>query len=62
MIQPTAEQLAALRAYADKHGAQWKRKLKTAWINGSDVSETNGGYLRQIRNQFGPIWLASFKA
>ncbi len=33
----TAEQKAALRAYALRNGRFWKRRLWAAWINGSDA-------------------------
>lgn len=58
---PNDEQLAALQAYAAKHGAQWKRKLADAWFSGRDSQEPNGHLLRQIRNQAGPSWLRGFK-
>lgn len=54
---PNQAQLAALQAFATKHGAQWKNKLESAWIKGSDDREPEGALLRQVRNQFGPEWL-----
>lgn len=54
---PTQEQLAALQAFATKHGKQWKSKLVSAWLSGSDEVEPEGGLLRQVRNQFGHEWL-----
>lgn len=58
---PTAEQLAALTAFAVKHGRTWKSTLLAKWANGSDANEPNGGLLRQVRNAFGPSWLERFK-
>jgi hypothetical protein len=58
---PSAEQLAALQAYAAKHGAQWKRKLYAAWFSGRDDREPGGHLLRQVRNQAGPSWLKGVK-
>lgn len=51
----TPEQLSALRAYADKHGPQWKSKLNAAWTRAAEP-----GYLQQVRNEFGPSWLIKF--
>jgi hypothetical protein len=58
--QPTAEQLAALRAYATANGRTWKSKLLHSWETG----DTHGQWtapLRQVRNNFGPSWLVRFK-
>ena len=51
----TAEQKAALRAYALRNGRFWKRRLWAAWINGADAKEPEGAVLRQIRNTHGPL-------
>jgi hypothetical protein len=51
----TAEQLAALRSYADEHGRTWKAQLNYEWMSG-----TASGPLQQIRNAFGPSWLVRF--
>lgn len=53
---PTAEQIAALQAYAAKNGRTWKDKLMTDWMNGRAQ-----GSLQQVRNDFGPSWLARYK-
>lgn len=55
--KPNPEQLAAVVAYAERHGAQWKNKLHMAWLTGNDTSEPQGALLRQVRNQYGPKWL-----
>lgn len=55
--KPNPEQLAAVAAYAERHGAQWKNKLHMAWLTGNDTSEPQGALLRQVRNQYGPKWL-----
>jgi hypothetical protein len=52
----TAEQLAALRNYADTHGRTWKAQLNHEWMTG-----TSRGLLQQIRNSFGPTWLVQFR-
>lgn len=54
---PNEDQLIALVAYKDKYGKQWKTKLLTAWLYGTDVKEPGGCYLRQVRNTLGPQWL-----
>lgn len=61
MNEPTEEQLAAIRAYAEAKGKDWKFRLNTAWWNGTDANEPNGHLLRQIRNTLGPKWLIKFK-
>lgn len=59
--QPNPEQLAALKAFAKRHGRHWKRALHNAWLDGRDAREPGGALLRQIRNQFGPQWLQRFR-
>lgn len=54
--QPTPEQLAALIAFANKHGKEWKDRLLDGWRH-SDYP----GALQQVRNQLGPEWLATFE-
>jgi hypothetical protein len=60
---PSTEQLAAIEAFAAKYGSLrggWKEHLLTVWMSGADAREPNGHLLRQLRNQFGPSWLASY--
>ena len=52
----SAEQLRALRAYADRHGSRWKARLAKEW-----ASSSAGPVLQSIRNQHGPRWLSGFK-
>jgi hypothetical protein len=54
--EPTAAQLAAVRAYATEHGRTWKRQLLEDWMTGRCQAE-----LQQLRNAFGPSWLAQFR-
>ena len=54
-----AEQQAVVLAYAAKHGRKWKAALADAWMTGRDASQPDGWALRQVRNQFGPKWLAA---
>lgn len=58
-IVPTPEQLAAVAAFALRHGLAWKEALASAWWNGSDCREPDGHLLRQVRNRYGPAWLES---
>jgi hypothetical protein len=55
--EPTVEMTAALQAFADKHGRNWKYMLASMWMTGADVNQPHGSYLRCLRNQFGPTWL-----
>ena len=55
-LEPNAEQLAAIATYAAEHGANWKADLRAAWMNAAEP-----GLLQQVRNQFGPRWLAEFQ-
>jgi len=59
----SADQLEALRAFAEENGRSWKSKLNTAWSTGryDDYSGTDDyGSLQQVRNRFGPAWLSRF--
>lgn len=57
----TNDQLQALRSYAKQYGRYWKASLRESWMNG-DYSGFQGepAYLQQVRNTFGPSWLARF--
>ena len=48
----TKDQVKALQDFANQHGRYWKRKLLGLWVRGEDR-----GLLRQVRNDFGPVWL-----
>lgn len=58
--EPSTSQLQALERFATKHGREWKAVLSAAWTSGRDESMPDGALLRQVRNQLGPEWLASF--
>jgi hypothetical protein len=63
IITLAADQLAALRTFADANGRYWKMKLNHAWMTGRyrDYSGTEqDGCLQQVRNTFGPSWLDAF--
>lgn len=49
-------QLAAVEEFRLKNGRDWKSKLSALWTTDKD-----GPLLRQVRNQFGPEWLQSYK-
>lgn len=52
----SAEERAALRAFASRHGRTWKAALRQKWAYDPNLS----GPLRALRNRLGPRWLASF--
>nr|WP_158386832.1 hypothetical protein [Comamonas testosteroni] len=52
--------LAAIRYFAAQHGKFWRRRLGAMWWSGRDATLPNGALLRQIRNEHGPAWLATF--
>ena len=54
---PTPEQVIAIAQFKAKYGLYWKEELMSKWMNGRDVSEPGGAFLRQVRNQLGPAWL-----
>ena len=58
---PTDEQLAAIRDYAAWAGRKWKDELRADWYRSG--SRWPGEYylLQQVRNNYGPEWLAKFK-
>jgi hypothetical protein len=56
---PSAEQLAAVAAFAGRHGRDWRYALADAWSTGRDTREPDGHLLRQVRNICGPAWLAT---
>ena len=59
--QPTLPQLDVIHAYANKHGRNWKSRLRDSWENGIYFDEGNSNVLQTIRNEFGPSWLNSFR-
>jgi hypothetical protein len=64
MDTPNTEQLAAVRDYALAVGPEWKASLTTDWLRaGTAVSSMRDRYhlLQQVRNKFGPAWLATFE-
>lgn len=58
MNPPNEEQLAALQRFADTHGRYWKAKLHKQWCYGARYgTEKDAPLLRQVRNEFGGVWL-----
>ena len=55
----TEDQQAALQRFADRCGRPWKSVLAGMWANGTDAEGADGALLRQVRNEFGPLWLYS---
>ena len=59
-LQPSSEQLLALRVFAAANGVRWKSKLNTAWATGRYRDYPGADaywFLQQVRNAFGPSWL-----
>lgn len=64
MKQPTLtpEQLRALQLYAAENGRLWKHALRIDWeLSSAHVKGEFTAELQQVRNIFGPKWLARFK-
>lgn len=60
----TDEQATCLldfRASCMRRGVEWKEELLALWCTGRDAAQRGGHLLRQIRNQFGPSWLAALE-
>lgn len=63
-MQPTDEQIDALRQFAHCNGRNWKATLRHCWESGNwDAcpSHVEAGYLQQVRNTLGPTWLVRYK-
>jgi hypothetical protein len=54
----TPEMALALQTFANRYGEGWKDRLALLWAIGGDDSQPHGSYLRRVRNQYGPRWLA----
>jgi hypothetical protein len=52
----TAEQLQALRSFADYAGRNWKSEVRHAWETASMP-----GIIHALRNSHGPTWLVRFR-
>jgi len=57
---PSKEQLKALESFKSLHAENWKDELSQCWMKGNypRMSSDDSAYLQQLRNQFGPKWLA----
>lgn len=51
-MNPTAEQIEALKAYASENGRYWKAALLLDWS-----CDRTSGALQELRNTLGPSWL-----
>ena len=47
MVELSDEQKAYIKAYAERHGKQWRLRMLRAWHNSEDASDP---ILRQLRN------------
>jgi hypothetical protein len=57
----TPEQKQALDTFAAKNGRTWRSKLRALWFSGRDAALPDGAYLRQVRNQQPPAFLAAYR-
>ncbi|HET6417261.1 MAG TPA: hypothetical protein VFG22_13275 [Polyangiales bacterium] len=51
----TDEEAETVRAYAEANGAEWKARLRSAWMRSAEP-----GILQRLRNTHGPSWLAQY--
>jgi len=54
--EPEPEQLAALAAFAARHGRYWKAALRRQWERAGAAPE-----LHRLRNTHGPTWLDNYR-
>ena len=61
--EPNAEQWQAVKAFAAKHGRNWKAALRAEWMDACQgiTDPDQQALLQQVRNQLGPRWLASVR-
>lgn len=59
--QPNGDQLNAMVTFARIHGRRWKSHLNYLWMTGNYGFADPAPLLQQIRNEFGPSWLVSFR-
>ena len=57
----TADEHAALRAWANEHGRNWKAALRLAWETGGDDGSESDAALQRLRNRLGPRWLTKYR-
>lgn len=57
----SAKQEEALRRFAVANGRTWKCRLIASWMKGTDDRLSDGGLLRQIRNELGSQWLRNYR-
>jgi hypothetical protein len=56
----TADELAALRGWAEEQRPRWKAALRLAWETGDYRGSEHDADLQRIRNRLGPSWLAKY--
>lgn len=61
MNRLTPEQQHALDTFRNLYSRRWRVELASAWAKGAEYQYPHGAYLRQIRNNFGPDWLAAYR-
>lgn len=57
----TDDQRAAVAAFRDSNGREWKEELGSLWMTGNysrrGIDKDQAALLQQVRNQLGPEWL-----
>jgi hypothetical protein len=57
----TDDQRAAVAAFRDAKGREWKEELGLLWMSGqyarAGIARDQAALLQQVRNQLGPEWL-----
>lgn len=48
-----------LLQFIEQYGPVWRHQLGHMWWTGDDARAKDGALLRQIRNNFGPVWLTN---
>ena len=56
----TADELAALRRWAEEQRPRWKAALRLAWETGDYGGSGHDADLQRLRNRLGPSWLAKY--
>jgi hypothetical protein len=56
----TADELAALRGWAEEQRPRWKAALRLAWETGDYGGSEHDADLQRLRNRLGPSWLAKY--
>jgi len=59
--RPSDAQLAALKVWREERGRTWRTELLLAWERAGAGVLNYTPELQQLRNEFGPSWLAKYR-